>query len=44
MKKPQLANQYREKFGWEMPTLKLARIMYGENELFFKNIEDIFDS
>jgi len=40
MKKPQLANQYREKFGWEMPTLKLARIMYGENELFFKNIED----
>jgi hypothetical protein len=40
MKKPQIANQYREKYGWEMPTLKLARIMYAENELFFKNIEE----
>jgi len=39
MKKPQIAYQYREKFGWEMPTLKLARIIYKENELLFSNVE-----
>jgi predicted phosphodiesterase len=39
MKKPQIALEYREKFGWEMPTLKLARIIYKENELLFSNVE-----
>jgi predicted phosphodiesterase len=34
-----LAKSYREKFGWEMPTLKLARIMYKENNLAFKDLD-----
>lgn len=34
-----LARQYRDKHGMEMPTLKLARIMYKENPLAFKDIE-----
>lgn len=28
----EIAKKYREKYGWEMPTLKLARIMYEENK------------
>lgn len=40
MNKSELAREYRHKYGAEMPTLKLARIMYGENELLFKNVED----
>lgn len=40
MKKTDVAREYRVKFGMEMPTLKLARIMYGENELLFKHVED----
>jgi len=39
MKQSLLALEYRNKYGWEMPTLKLARIMYGENELLFTNLE-----
>lgn len=35
-----LARQYRDKHGMEMPTLKLARIMYKENPLTFKHIEE----
>lgn len=35
-----IARQYRDKFGMEMPTLKLARIMYKENNLLFKDVED----
>jgi predicted phosphodiesterase len=34
-----LAKKYREKHGWEMPTLKLARIMYKENNAAFKNVD-----
>ena len=40
MKKSDIARQYREEHGWEIPTLKLARIMYAENNLLFKDVED----
>ena len=40
MKKVNIAREYREKYGWEMPTLKLARIMFEDNKLLFINIED----
>lgn len=40
MNKANVARQYRDKYGMEMPSLKLARIMYAENNLFFKNVED----
>ena len=33
------ARKYRQIHGWEMPTLKLARIMYNENPLVYKNVE-----
>lgn len=39
MKMTELAAQYRERYGIEMPTLKLARIMYAENKLTFKDVE-----
>lgn len=39
MTKSDLARKYREEYGWEMPTLKLARIMYSENNLLFKDVE-----
>lgn len=38
--KSDLARKYRTEHGDEIPTLKLARIMYKENELLFKDIED----
>jgi hypothetical protein len=34
-----LARKYRDKYGMEMPTLKLARIMYKEQYESFKDIE-----
>lgn len=34
------AREYRKKHGMEMPTLKLARIMYAENKLVFSSVED----
>jgi predicted phosphodiesterase len=34
-----VSRQYREKYGWEMPTLKLARIMYKENPLRFNSVQ-----
>jgi predicted phosphodiesterase len=40
MNKSDIARQYREEHGWDMPTMKLARIMYAENNLTFKNVED----
>ena len=40
MTKASVARSYRDKFGMEMPTLKLARIMYNENNLLFKHVED----
>ena len=36
----QISFEYRAKYGMEMPTLKLARIMYKENRLIFKDVED----
>jgi len=39
MTKAELCTNYREKFGWEMPTLKLARIIYKDNPLKFKDVE-----
>jgi len=38
-KKSEIAKEYRKKFP-DMPTLKLARIVYADNNLSFKNIED----
>lgn len=35
----ELARQYREKYGWDMPTAKLSRIMYEENKLKFTSLE-----
>lgn len=40
MTKTDLARKYRNEHGMEMPTLKLARIMYKENNLEFKDVED----
>lgn len=40
MKKADIARKYRKKYP-DMPTLKLARIMYDENKLSFKNVEDV---
>lgn len=33
------ARQYRKEYGPAMPTLKLARIMFNENKLLFKDVE-----
>jgi predicted phosphodiesterase len=40
IEKASVARAYRKKHGAEMPTLKLARIMYKENSLLFKDVED----
>ena len=40
MTKTAIARKYREEYGLEMPTLKLARIMYGKENLTFKNVEE----
>jgi len=42
MQKPrsETAKLYRKKHGIEMPTLKLARILYKENKLIYKDVED----
>lgn len=40
MTKRDVAMNYREKYGWEMPTKKLARIMYRDNNLLFIDIEN----
>jgi predicted phosphodiesterase len=34
-----IAKNYRDQYGWDMPTLKLARIMYKDNNLSFKDLE-----
>lgn len=39
MTKADLARKYRDENGMEMPTLKLARIMYNENKLIFKDVD-----
>lgn len=38
--KSEIARLFREKYGIDMPTLKLARIMYNKNNLTFKNVEE----
>ena len=38
MNKSEVAKEYRLKYGDEMPTLKLARIMYNENKPLFTSI------
>jgi predicted phosphodiesterase len=40
MTKLEVAKQYRTKYGNDMPTLKLARIMYKDNNLLFRDVED----
>ena len=40
MTKVDIARSYRDKYGMEMPTLKLARIMYNDHNLTFKTVED----
>lgn len=40
MSKANLAREYRNRYGIKMPTLKLARILYNENNLLFKNVEE----
>ena len=39
MTKVSVARKFRDKYGMEMPTLKLARIMYNANKLLFKDVE-----
>lgn len=43
MTKTDIARKYRNEYGMEMPTLKLARIMYKKENLSFKNVEDARD-
>lgn len=40
MTKASIARQFRDKYGMDMPTLKLARIMYGKNKLLFSDLEN----
>lgn len=40
MSKSQLCREYRTKYGMDMPTKTLARIMYKEHPLLFTNLED----
>lgn len=40
MTKTDLARQYRKKYGPEMANHKLARIMYSENKLLLRDVED----
>jgi predicted phosphodiesterase len=42
--KANLCSEYREKYGWDMPTLKLARIIYNDNKLLFPNVERVRDA
>jgi predicted phosphodiesterase len=39
MTKVQTCVKYREQYGWDMPTLKLARIIYQDNPLLFNSLE-----
>lgn len=38
--KSEKAREYRKKYGEDMPTLKLARIMYRDNPLLYKDVEN----
>lgn len=37
----EVAREYRAKYGWDMPTLKLARIMHQDNPLRFPSVERV---
>jgi predicted phosphodiesterase len=39
--KKNLLLEYREKYGWDMPTRKLARIAYEQNKLTFPTMEAV---
>ena len=39
VKKIDIARKYREQYGSEMNTMKLARIMYNENNLLFNSVD-----
>lgn len=39
MRNSDIAREYRKKHGMDMPTKKLARIMYEENKFTFKDVE-----
>lgn len=39
MTKINVVRKYREKYGWDMPTLKLARIIYNDNPLLFTTLD-----
>jgi len=41
--KADIARKYRNEYGMEMPTLKLARIMFAKERLTFKDVEDCRD-
>jgi len=41
MNKVDVCKEYRDRYGWEMPTLKLARIIYKDHNLLFKNVEHV---
>lgn len=41
MNKTDLVREYRLKYGWDMPSKKLARIIYNANKLLFSGIEQI---
>ena len=40
MNKSNICRSYRDKYP-ELPSLKLARIIYQENKLLFKNVESV---
>jgi len=39
--KSDLVRQYRDQYGMEMPTLKLARIIFEKESLLFSNVESV---
>jgi predicted phosphodiesterase len=41
LSKTDLCRRYRDEYGMEMPTLKLARIIFEKEPLLFKNIENV---
>jgi len=41
MTKKALCKEYRVRYGNDMPTLKLARIIYAENKLLFSSLDSI---
>jgi len=40
MNKSKLSREYRKKYGMDMPTKSLAKVMYKEHPLLFTNLED----